>query len=93
MNQIARNLMLLSVITMVVFSAWQSASATTYRAILKRSHSAEKSAQTHQEEEGPVLVNYEVGDTSNFYTERGKAATSGDQDDWEDFDTEEEGIS
>ncbi|MBI4970270.1 MAG: hypothetical protein HZC17_00300 [Candidatus Omnitrophica bacterium] len=91
MNQIFRNILLLSLITAVVFSGWQGVSATTYREVMKRSHSDEKSAQANHEEESPVLVNYEVGDTSNFYTSRDKTSMPGEESEWEDLDAEAEG--
>lgn len=71
------------------FLGWERGDATTYSELMKRALTEEKPAQVNTEEESPVLVRYEIGDTSNFFTTEGKAATDEEESEWEEWDEEE----
>lgn len=64
------------------------AGATTYNELLKRAATEEKPVQVKTDEENPVLVSYEVGDTSDFYTQKDKSPFVDDESEWEDWETE-----
>lgn len=69
----------------------ESAFATTYNDFMRNSQTNEKPAQIKAEGEAPVLVSYEVGDTSSFYTGPEKSAFFEDNSEWDDSDGEEYG--
>ena len=65
--------------------------ATTYNDFMLHSSTDEKPAQIKTEEEAPVLVTYEVGDTSSFHTGPEKSAFPEDSSEWDDSDDEYSG--
>ncbi|MBI4398643.1 MAG: hypothetical protein HY586_05915 [Candidatus Omnitrophica bacterium] len=52
----------------ILIAAHWPAWATTYNEIMSRATTEEKPAQAKSESDHPVLVRYEVGDTSGFFT-------------------------
>ena len=63
----------------------RTAYADTYHDLLKHAAGDGKSAQTKGDDESPVMVTYEVGDTAGFLTKPGGEASSvetEESDDW-----------
>lgn len=79
----------LCVLFLVFLLPWQSAEATTYNELMKRATSGEKPASAKAEEESPVMVNYEVGDTSGFYTQSEKFSDLEEEEESDSWELEE----
>jgi len=76
----------LAIIFLVLLSVRNEARATTYNELMKRATTEEKPVQMKTEEESPVLVSYEVGDTSDFYTQKEKTSFVDEESEWEDWE-------
>ena len=74
----------------ILLAGYQTVSATTYNELMKRAAGDGKPAQMKTEEETPVMVSYEIGDTSSFYTDEKQAKYSDEEEDseWDDWDSE-----
>ncbi|GEM_PF-3238503 len=77
------------IVTLLCLNAGgQDALATTYNEIMSRATTEEKPAQLKNENEHPVLVSYEVGDTSGFFADRGRTEYFEEESEWGDWEEE-----
>lgn len=58
--------------------------AATYQEIIKQAEGSGKPADIGSKEEEPVLVSYQVGDTSSFLTGADKTFSSSEESEWEE---------